>query len=137
LIFDGATFNNFPVDVMEQQGAAYIIGVDMLAETDTRIASDRFPNAISLLVDRWKRRSGRRYQLPLLHETLFNAALLGSQAKQRMMRSRVDLNIAPTIEGVGWLDWSRYDDIVRMGYEAASREIEKLDPGLRMRIQAK
>jgi NTE family protein len=72
-----------------------------------------------------------------LHETLFNAALLGSQAKQRMMRSRVDLNIAPTIEGVGWLDWSRYDDIVRMGYEAASREIEKLDPGLRMRIQAK
>ncbi|WP_296710463.1 cyclic nucleotide-binding and patatin-like phospholipase domain-containing protein [Rhodoblastus sp.] len=136
LIFDGATFNNFPVDVMEQQGAAYIIGVDMLAETDTRIASDRFPNAISLLVDRWRRRSGRRYQLPLLHETLFNAALLGSQAKQRLMRSRVDLNIAPTIEGVGWLDWSRYDDIVQMGYETASREIEKLDSGILMRIQA-
>lgn len=136
LIFDGATFNNFPVDVMEQLGAAYIIGVDMLAENDASTAPDRFPNAISLLVDRWRRRSGRRYQLPLLHETLFNAALLGSQAKQRMMRSRVDLNIAPRIEGVGWLDWSRYDEIVQMGYETASREIEKLDSGLLMRIQA-
>ena len=127
MIFDGATFNNFPVDVMEQLGAAYIIGVDMLAETDMSPMSDRLPSAISLLVDRWKGRSDRRYQFPFLHETLFNAALLGSQAKQRMMRSRVDLHIAPRIEGVGWLDWSRYDEIVQMGYESASREIEKLD----------
>ena len=49
---------------------------------------------------------------------------------------KVDLNIAPRIEGVGWLDWRRYDDIVRMGYETASREIEKLDSELLTRIQA-
>ncbi|WP_374546450.1 patatin-like phospholipase family protein [Rhodoblastus sp.] len=136
MIFDGATFNNFPVDVMEQMGAAYIIGVDMLAETDMSLMSDRLPNAISLLVDRWKGRSTRRYQFPLLHETLFNAALLGSQAKQRTMRTRVDLLVAPRIEGVGWLDWSRYDEIVRMGYETASREIEKLDSAQLKRLQA-
>ncbi len=127
LIFDGATFNNFPVDVMERQGAAYIIGVDMLVQNDDTIDLDRLPNAASLLMDRWKRRAARKYRLPLLHETLFRATLLGSQAKQRAMRSRLDFHVTPRIEGVGWFDWSRYDETVRQGYESTMRQIEKLD----------
>jgi NTE family protein len=135
VIFDGGTFNNFPVDVMEQQGPSYIIGVDMLVENDTSTDLNRAPNSGRVLFDRWKRNRPQKYEFPLLHETLLSATFLGSHAKQRSMRAKVDLHIAPKVEGIGWFDWSRYEEIVQIGYETALRQIEKLEPGQLARIQ--
>ena len=36
--------------------------------------------------------------------------------------------VRPKLRRVGLLDWSKYQDVVRDGYESAMQQIEALDP---------
>jgi NTE family protein len=126
ILFDGATFNNFPVDVMERQEAAVIIGVDLLGDRVRTCEVDRVPGAGRYLLDRLRPRSKWRYRIPTLPETLLAATVIGSQAKQRMMRTRVDLHLTPDVTGVGLLDWRKCDAIIEAGYAHTLRRLERL-----------
>lgn len=120
LLCDGGTFNNFPVDVMRRQrGVGRVIGVDLSADPPRRIDLDEMPDGWALLRDRLRQRKRRRFRLPSLPTLLINATILYSQSRQKQARTLTDLYFNPPLKRVGMLDWSRYDEVVQLGYEHA------------------
>jgi NTE family protein len=50
---------------------------------------------------------------------LVNVTLLYSTSRQRQSRALTQLYFNPPLPRVGMLDWHRFDEIVRQGYEHA------------------
>lgn len=120
LLCDGGTFNNFPVDVMRaRRGVGRVIGVDLNARHLRKLDNDEVPGTWALLLDRLRPRGRRRWRLPTLANYLINVTILYSMSRQRASRALTDLYLNPPLERVGMLQWNRFDDIVRQGYEHA------------------
>jgi len=120
LLCDGGTFNNFPVDVMRRmRGVSTVIGVDLNPVKARRIELAEMPGAWSLLLDRLRPRKRRRYRLPSLPVLLINSTVLYSLSRQRQGRALTDLYFNPPLDRVGMLDWTRFDQVVKQGYEHA------------------
>jgi NTE family protein len=123
MLFDGGTFNNFPVDVMARLGAGQIIGVDLSDDRGRKFEIDRIPGTIAHLRDMLRPRKQRRYRLPSVPETLVTSSFISSLSKQKTMRKFADLLFQPNIERVGLLDWKRFHDIVAAGYDHARQRL--------------
>jgi NTE family protein len=121
MMFDGGTFNNFPVDVMARLGAGQIIGVDLSTDRGRTFEIDRIPGTITHLRDMLRSRKKQRYRLPSVPETLITSSFISSLSKQKTMRKFADLLFQPRIERVGLLEWKRYTDIVAAGYDHAKQ----------------
>jgi NTE family protein len=120
LLCDGGTFNNFPVDVMRQwRGVGRVIGVDLSGREPGRLDADKVPGTWDLLRDSLRPRARRRYRFPSLVNYLVNVTLLYSTSRQRQSRALTQLYFNPPLPRVGMLDWHRFDEIVRQGYEHA------------------
>lgn len=128
LYVDGGTVNNLPVDVMGRYGVSKIVAVDLLADRIRKVDFEWIPDTLSLLLDRLRIRSRRRYDLPSLPEMLLSASALQSNGRQREMRARADICFRPRLDRVRLLDWHKFDEVVRSGYEGAREEIGLLDP---------
>ncbi|MDB5559308.1 MAG: Patatin [Enterovirga sp.] len=127
---DGGALNNLPVDVMQRFGAARILAVDLLSDRIRTFDLDWVPGSLALFVDRLRGRSKRRYDLPSLPEMLVNASVLQATGRQREMRAKADICFRPALTGVRLLDWNKFDDVVRSGYETARADLAVLDPGV-------
>ncbi len=120
LLCDGGTFNNFPVDAMrELRGVGKVIGVDLGVRSARRLEFDEVPGSWTMLLDRLRPRRQRRYRLPSLTAYLLNITILYSTSRQREVQRLTDLYFNPPLYKVGLLQWSRFDQIVRQGYEYA------------------
>jgi NTE family protein len=119
MLFDGGTFNNFPVDVMARMGAGQIIGVDLSSDRHRKFEIDRVPGTFAHLRDMLRSRKKRLYRLPSVLETLTTSPFISSLSKQKSMRKFADLLFQPNIERIGLLDWKRFHDIVAVGYDHA------------------
>ena len=133
MMFDGGTFNNFPVDVMARLGAGQIIGVDLSTDHGRIFQMDHVPGTFAHLRDKFRPRKKQRYRLPSVPETLMNSSFISSLSKQKAMRKFADLLFQPRIERVGLLEWKRYEDIFAAGYKHAKKLLaaeteEKLRP---------
>lgn len=121
MMYDGGTFNNFPVDVMARIGAGQIIGVDLSTDRGRIFEIDRIPSTIAHLRDKFRPRKKQRYRLPSVPETLMTSSFIASLSKQKTMRKFADLLFQPRIERVGLLEWKRYEDVVAAGYDHAKK----------------
>jgi NTE family protein len=127
LLCDGGTFNNFPVDAMrEMRGVGKVIGVDLGVRNPRRLEFDEVPGSWTLLLDRLRPRSKRRYRLPSLTAYLLNITILYSTSRQREARLLTDLYFNPPLYKVGLLEWARFDQIVRQGDEYAAGVLDAL-----------
>ncbi len=135
LLGDGGTFNNFPTDVMLDQGTGFVIGSDLLQKGFDQVEHDELPSNRQLLLDRLLRRKARRFRVPGLMSVLVNSMMLASQARQRDARLCTDICFTPAMEGIGMLDWRKFDRIVELGYHHASDILEGLpsDQAARLR----
>jgi len=120
LLCDGATFNNFPVDVMRNTpGVGRVIGVDLNRRSPQRYAMEDVPSNWALLRDRLRPKRLRRYQFPSLIGYLINVTVLYSISRQRISKAVTDLYFNPPLENVGMLQWHKFDAIVDRGYQHA------------------
>ena len=120
LVFDGGTFNNFPVDVMRRvRGVGQVIGVDLSFKKPRRIPFDEVPGTWTLLRDRLRPRAQRRYKLPSLASYLMNVTIIYSVSRQRHAQLQTDLYFNPPLDRVGLLEWKRFDSIVEQGHAHA------------------
>jgi len=135
LLCDGATFNNFPVDVMRtRRGVGTVVGVDLSARKARRMEIDAVPGTWVLLRDRLRPRKARRYHLPSLSSILLNATILYSESRLRASSRLIDVHFKPPLERVGLLQWSRIDDITRQGYEHALEVLARPDVAARLAV---
>jgi NTE family protein len=120
LLCDGGTFNNFPANVMRQmRGVGQVIGVDLGARNPRPLDFEEVPGSWTLLRDRLRGRTGRRFRLPSLVSYLLNVTILYSVSRQDESRRLCDVFFSPPLARVGLLQWNRFDSIVRQGYEHA------------------
>jgi NTE family protein len=130
LLCDGGTFNNFPVDAMrEWRGIGQVIGSDLGAHNHRKLDFTEMPGSWALLADRLRPRHRRRYRLPSLASYLMNVTIIYSISRQNEVRRLVDVYFNPPLYKVGLLQWSRFDQIVRQGYQHAV-EVLGRDAGL-------
>ncbi|MEO5696523.1 MAG: patatin-like phospholipase family protein [Burkholderiaceae bacterium] len=117
LLCDGGTFNNFPVDVMRAtRGVGKVIGVDLSFREPRRIEHDEVPGMWTLLRDRLRPRSKRRYEFPTLMAYLMDVTVMYSMSRQRESQRLTDLYFNPPLERVGMLQWENFDHIVAQGH---------------------
>jgi NTE family protein len=127
MMFDGGTFNNFPVDVMAQIGAGRIIGVDLSTDSARTFELSQVPGTMALLRDKFRPRKKRLYRLPSVPETMLASSFITSMTKQKAVRKYVHLLFQPRISRVGLLDWKRFDQIVEAGYTHARDTLMSMD----------
>jgi len=128
LIYDGGSFNNFPIDHMRQLGARYVIGVDLLSDKVHTHNLDKAPTAWAALRDRFRSKSKKKYRLPSLPATLLAATVVTSISRQKELREHVDILFQPPTKGITLLDWSKYDEAFEAGKRHALDTLEKIDP---------
>jgi NTE family protein len=129
LLCDGGTFNNFPVDVMRQvRGVGRVIGVDLGVHSARKLEFEDVPDSWTLMLDRLRPRSKRRFRLPSLMSYLLNVTILYSISRQPEARRATDLYLNPPLFKVGLLDWARFDAIVGQGEAHAAEVLAGLDP---------
>ncbi|WP_296493451.1 patatin-like phospholipase family protein [Rhodoferax sp.] len=123
LLFDGGTFNNFPVSIMrKRRGVGKVIGMDLGVRRPKPVAFDEVPGTWALLRDRLRPRQQRRYKLPSFMAYLLNVNIMYSNSRQGESRRLTDLYFSPPLERVGMLQWQRFDSIAKQGYDYA-REV--------------
>lgn len=128
LMFDGGTFNNFPVDVMARAGVGRIIGVDVSGDLARRLDVPAIPGPLALLADRLRPRARQRYRrLPTLPETMLMSTFITAIARQREQRRHADLLFRPELPRMGLLDWHRFDEVVEAGRRHARDVLEGLE----------
>lgn len=129
LYVDGGTVNNLPVDVMQRYGVGRIIAVDLLADRIRKVELDWLPSTLSILIDRlFRRGTSRLYDLPSLPEMLLNASALQSTGRQREMRLKADICFRPRLNTIRLLDWHKFDEVVKAGFDTAVEDLAVTDP---------
>ncbi|MCV2359731.1 cyclic nucleotide-binding domain-containing protein [Paucibacter sp. TC2R-5] len=129
LLCDGGTFNNLPADVMRGRwGIGRVIGVDLGSNKPRRFEFDEVPGSLALLRDSLRPRSKRRYKLPALSALLMNVTVLYSTSRQREVRKLIDLYFNPPLQRIGMLQWSRFDELVQLGYQHACEVLDAQTP---------
>jgi len=131
MMYDGGTFNNFPVDVMAQLGAGRIIGVDLSVDREQVFDIDRVPGTLTLLRDKLRPRAQRRYHLPSVPETMLRSSFITSISKQKAMGKFTDLLFQPGVAEGRLLDWSRFEEVVAAGYSHAKEVLAGLSDNQR------
>jgi len=125
LHIDGGTFNNFPTDVMQRAGASRIIGVNLLRERGQTYELDEVPGSLELMRDKLRGKR-KKFKLPSLSSLLLNTSLMASYARHQQSLALVDLQFAPVVYRFGMLDWSKFDQIIEVGYAHAMEQLEQL-----------
>jgi len=128
LLFDGGSFNNFPVDHMRKMGAKYIVGVDLLSDIIHKHDLDALPTSGAVLWDKLRARKKQKYKrLPSLPNTLLTASVVTSMARQKQLRSHVDILFNPDTRGISLLDWKKFDVLFDRAKADAIEQLQTLD----------
>lgn len=126
LLIDGATFNNFPVDVMAAMKPRKLIGCDLVVEKKYELKFAKAPTSWQLLRDRLRPRKKRIYRLPGLTSLLLNTSVLYSYSKRAENSRMLDLLFKPNLAGFGITKWKAFDKIVDIGYTHAREVLSNL-----------
>ncbi|RYE77863.1 MAG: patatin, partial [Hyphomicrobiales bacterium] len=132
LLFDGGTFNNFPVDVMAEMGVGKIIGVDLSGDFGKALDIEALPGTLEMLRDKLRPRAKQRYRrLPTMPETMMMSSFITSLSRQREQRRQADLLFRPRLPRMGLLDWHRFEEVVEAGRRHAVTLLAGMgEPGL-------
>ncbi len=139
LYIDGGTVNNLPIDVMERQGVGQIIAVDVLSETVHTYDFERVPSQTTMLLYKLGRMLGRRpkHRVPGITEIMLKSSFINAIVRQRYLRDRADLNIAPALSRIRFLDWKKLDLSIEGGLATTRSQIAALSADALARIRGK
>ena len=126
LLIDGGVMNNFPVDIMRDLYPCNIIGIDLSAEKEYELNYDRIPGGWYYLWNKFLP-FGRKYKVPGIATIMMKSTLLGSFQKQIKMKEEVDLYLNPPVGRYKLLDMKAFDQLVQLGYDYATLELQKID----------
>jgi NTE family protein len=125
---DGGVMNNLPVDVLEREGAAATIAIDLLGHRKRSLDFDELPGTLALLRDKFRPRRKRRYRIPGILSVLFNSTVLSSLQRQREMAARASLCLTPDLPRTSLLDWAKFPETIENGYKSVKATLADLPP---------
>jgi predicted acylesterase/phospholipase RssA len=124
LYVDGAVLNSVPVNVAKQDGAGYVIAVDVSAKGDLRLDSAFQGRANGWKVLRsWLPWHSKLRRLPNMFEVLHRTTELSSVESRNLARTLADCYLELPVEHFKLLDWSQFDRLVELGYHSGLAEL--------------
>lgn len=127
-LVDGGLLNNLPVDIARQDGAGYVVGVDVSPELDFGFSKDyngrpKFTEALMSHMP-WRRK--KRPPLPGIGNLLYRATTLSSVSHRTKIRRQADCWIRIPSEGIKLLDFSALDAVVQVGREVGAERLQEV-----------
>jgi NTE family protein len=118
---DGGVINNLPVDLMSEQHAGSIIGVDVGTDRALKSQFDE------LMLPPWWRLwpQTRKRERPSILGVLLRSGMVNSGAAAELTAARSTLLIRPKLADVDMLDWRAFDRAIELGYRAAVASLEE------------
>ena len=116
--------NNLPIDIMRDQ-AGIVLSVDVDTLGGMAVDFEEFPSPWRLLWDRVTRR-GRLRSTPSIVDITLASFRASNRKHVAMVKGLADLCIEPALPGLGILQFSRLEDIVRTGYDCAKAALDRL-----------
>jgi lysophospholipid hydrolase len=127
LLLDGGYMNNLPADVMKDEGGVrHIIAVDVGREP--RRVFYPYGSKLSGWWLLWNKLNpfATTVSVPSMGDVSAALAYVSSeQHKDRMKDECIDLYLRPPIQAFGTLEFGRWDEIVKVGYDYALPHIKK------------
>jgi predicted acylesterase/phospholipase RssA/CRP-like cAMP-binding protein len=125
LVIDGALLNNLPADVMAERPVGKVIAVSLSVPKEYRLDYDVFPGPWEILASRLPLRE--RLRVPGILTLMLKATEVDSLVHTRQTSAGADLVLTPPVRRFGLLDASRFDDLVKLGYEYACERLDQPD----------
>ena len=118
LLVDGAVINNFPTDIMAATHRGLTIGIDVARRGAIDVEAFRNPPGFFS----WMAQHGLKEAPPIVSLLMRTA----TARHERMLKIHpADIMIAPKAAGVELRDWTKYDEAVTDGYDAARAAIDQ------------
>ena len=131
LYADGGVLNNLPVDVAKQDGAGYVIAVDVSTEGDLRQngAFQGRPSGWQVL-RAWLRGDGKLPRFPSMFEVLLRTTELSSVGHRNSARALADCDIRLPVAHFKTFDWAQIDGLVELGYRSGMDALQAVQGDL-------
>lgn len=127
LLVDGASFNNFPVDIMKAKYGGRLIGVTLLADREYKLNYTNLPGGWHMLFSRFLPFL-RRYKAPGIASIMLKSTILSSMMHQRKQVDDLELCLSPPVSRYSLLDLNSFDRVVETGYKYAHEVLAELSP---------
>ncbi len=118
LLIDGASFNNFPVDVMKARYGGKLIGVNLLEDKEYKLNYTNLPSGWHLFFSRFLPFL-KRYKSPSISAIMLKSTILSSMVHQRKQINDLHLFMNPPVGKFSLLDLNNFDAIAATGYTYA------------------
>ncbi|WP_210465723.1 cyclic nucleotide-binding and patatin-like phospholipase domain-containing protein [Rufibacter roseolus] len=115
LLIDGASFNNFPVDVMKARYGGKLIGINLLEDKEYKLNYNNLPGGWHLFFSRFLPFL-KRYKSPSISAIMLKSTILSSMVHQRKQINDLDLFLNPPVGKFSLLDMKNFDAIAATGY---------------------
>lgn len=115
-LVDGALINNLPGDLLREQGAQYLISVDVNNATEIYTEEAQFPSGRTVLRHHLLRQKRRLPRLPSIGQTFMRSTYLASTQHTQQVLAQSDLALQPPVKRIGLLAWDKMPQAVETGY---------------------
>lgn len=125
MLVDGGLLNNVPVDIAREDGAGFVLGVDVGASDAFRLPSsyNGRPGAWEVLRSRLRRARPGGDDGPPVFPTLIDlisrTCMLSSMVEGERIRQQADLYLRMPVDHYRLLDFDLIDEIAARGHQAA------------------
>jgi predicted acylesterase/phospholipase RssA len=120
---DGGVMDNLPIEAMYQKPVSHVIAISLSAQSPHLVDIKTVPSARALLVNMFTKK--HRYRLPKMSALLINSLTLNSVQKQAITKSQVAVYIEMDLRTFGFLDWSKWQELIEKGYQQTQEYLTK------------
>jgi predicted acylesterase/phospholipase RssA len=121
---DGGVMDNLPIEAMYQKPVSHVIAISLAAQSPHLVDIKTVPSAWALLVNMFTKK--HRYRLPKMASLLINSLTLNSVQKQAITKSQVAIYLEMDLRKFGFLDWSKWEELIGKGYQQTQDYLKKL-----------
>ena len=120
---DGGVMDNLPIEAMYQKPVTQVIAIALSAQTPHLVHVEKIPSAMELFINKFTKK--HRYRLPRMSSLLINSLTLNSVQKQAITKSQVSLYLELNLGNFGFLDWSKWRELIDKGYQETKSFLEQ------------
>ena len=121
---DGGVMDNLPIEAMYQKPVSQVIAISLSAQSPHLVDIETVPSAWAFFVNKFTKK--HRYRLPPMTALLINSLTLNSVQKQAITKSQVSLYLEMDLRAFGFLDWSRWLELIDKGYQQTQEFLKQL-----------
>lgn len=121
---DGGVMDNLPIEAMYQKPVKHIIAIALNSQATRTVEIEKVPSAWKIFRSKFFKK--KRIKIPGMSSILINSLVLNSLQKQSKMKSQVSFYLELDLRKFGFLDWSKWQELIDKGYEQTKAALNDL-----------